>query len=157
MNKCHSLKHLPGKILFLTLHWYLMTNDYIEIGWILHCNDSMMATDLSLCVLYWTPKETLQSSLLYYFIKSDYTNLLHLVKVMHDVLGQMLNLNPVQWSETFVGLFERFARPARYLYFRVICRWKNQYDREGVFQNNDKSSEIDSKTHTLRTLPCTIH
>ena len=38
--------------------------------------------------------------------------------------GQMPNLNPVQWSETFVGRFERFARPARYLYFRVLWRWK---------------------------------
>ena len=35
-------------------------------------------------------------------------------------LGQMPNLNPMQWSETFVSQFERFARPARYLYFRVL-------------------------------------
>ena len=25
---------------------------------------------------------------------------------------------------------------------------KNQYGREGIFQNNEKSSEIDHKTHT---------
>ena len=73
---------------------------------------------------------------------------LHLVKVVRDVFrGQMLNLNPIQWSGTLVGRFERFARPVRYLYFRVSWRWKNQYDREGIFQNNEKSSEIDNKTH----------
>ena len=38
--------------------------------------------------------------------------------------GQMPNLNPVQWSKTFVGQFERFARPARYFYFRILWRWK---------------------------------
>ena len=37
-------------------------------------------------------------------------------------LGQMPHLNTVQWSETFVGRFERFARPARHLYFRVLWR-----------------------------------
>ena len=42
------------------------------------------------------------------------------VQVVHDVLGQMPNLNPVQWTETFVGRFERFERPARYLYFWLI-------------------------------------
>ena len=38
--------------------------------------------------------------------------------------GQMPNFNPVQWRGTFVGRFERFARPARYLFFRVLWRWK---------------------------------
>ena len=99
---------------------------------------------------------------------------MHLVKVVCDVFEKNLpNLNPVQWSETFVGRFERFARPARYLYFRVLCifasqgsdlfperreadqnlrlrrwvlwRWRNQCDPEGMFQNNEKSSEIDKK------------
>ena len=44
----------------------------------------------------------------------------------------MSNLNTVQWSETFVGRFERFARPARYLYFRLSWRWKktSTVDRE---------------------------
>ena len=36
-------------------------------------------------VIYWTPKETLQSSLLNYFIKCDYMAFLHLVKVVRDV------------------------------------------------------------------------
>ena len=58
----------------------------------------------------------------------------------------MPNSNPVQLSETFVGRFEQFARPARYLYFRVFWRWKNQHDRKGIFQNKEKSSEIDNKT-----------
>ena len=35
--------------------------------------------------IYWTPKETLQSNLLYYFIKSNYIAFLHLVKVVRDV------------------------------------------------------------------------
>ena len=48
----------------------------------------------------------------------------------------MPNLIPVQWSETFVEWFERFARPARYLYVRVLWRWINQYGRKGVSQNN---------------------
>ena len=34
---------------------------------------------------YWTPKETLQSGLLHYFIKCDYVAFLHLVKVVRDV------------------------------------------------------------------------
>ena len=37
-------------------------------------------------VIYWTPKETLQSSLLYCFIKCDYITFSHLVKVVRDVL-----------------------------------------------------------------------
>ena len=35
--------------------------------------------------IYGTPKETLQSGLLYYFIKCDYIAFLHLVKVARDV------------------------------------------------------------------------
>ena len=35
--------------------------------------------------IYWTPKETLQSSLLYYFIKCDYIAFFHLVKIVRDV------------------------------------------------------------------------
>ena len=71
--------------------------------------------------IYWTPKETLQSCLLYYFIQCDYMAFLHLVKVVRDVFwGQMPNLILVQLSKTFVGRFERFARPARYLCFRVL-------------------------------------
>ena len=54
----------------------------------------------------------------------------------------------VQWSETFVGRFERFAQPAGYLYFQVLWRWKNKCGREGIFQNNENSSETDNKTHT---------
>ena len=62
--------------------------------------------------------------------------------------GQMPNLNPVQWSETFVGRFERFVRPARYLYLWVFWRLKKkQYGRVVIFQHNEKSPEIDSKTH----------
>ena len=37
--------------------------------------------------IYQTPKETLQSSLLYYFIKCNYIAFLHHVKVVRDVLG----------------------------------------------------------------------
>ena len=74
---------------------------------------------------------------------------LHIVKVVHDVFEDKCHiLTSVQWYETFVGRFGRFARPARYLYFRVLWRWKNQYGREGIFQNNENSSEIDNKTHT---------
>ena len=51
---------------------------------------------------------------------------LNLVKDVRDIfLGQMPNLNSVQWSETIVGRFEPVARPARYLDFRVLWRWKN--------------------------------
>ena len=36
--------------------------------------------------VYWAPKETLQSILLFYFfIKCDYMAFLHIVKVVHDV------------------------------------------------------------------------
>ena len=35
--------------------------------------------------IYWTPKETLQSSLLYHFIKCDNLAFLLFVKVVHDV------------------------------------------------------------------------
>ena len=35
--------------------------------------------------IYWAPKETLQISLLYYFIRWDYMAFLHLVKVVRDV------------------------------------------------------------------------
>ena len=59
----------------------------------------------------------------------------------------MPNLNMIQWRESFVSWLERFARPARYLYFRVYEGKKKQYDRKGIFQNNEKSSEIDNKTH----------
>ena len=45
--------------------------------------------------------------------------------------GQMPNLNPVQWSETFVGRFEQFARPARYLYFRVLWKWNKLVRSKG--------------------------
>ena len=34
--------------------------------------------------IYWTPKETIQSSLLYYFIKYDYMAFLHLVTVVRN-------------------------------------------------------------------------
>ena len=100
--------------------------------------------------IYWTPKETLQSTFLYHVIKCDNMAFLHLVKVVRDVFffGQLSNFNYVQWSKTFVGWFERCARPARYLYFRILWRWKKQYRREGIFQNNKKSSEVDNKTHT---------
>ena len=57
--------------------------------------------------------------------------------------------SPVQESKTFVGRFERFARPVRYFYFLDIMKVKKyQYGREGIFQNNEKSSRIDNKTHT---------
>ena len=35
--------------------------------------------------IYWAPKETLQSSLLYYFIRWDYMTFLHLVQVVRYV------------------------------------------------------------------------
>ena len=73
---------------------------------------------------------------------------LQLVKVLRDVLGKMPNLNPVQWSQPFVGRFERFARPALYLYSRVLWRWKNYYGRKGIFKNKEKSSEIHNQMHT---------
>ena len=43
----------------------------------------------SLCQhdIYWTPKETLQSSLLYYFMKCNCIAFLHLIKVVRDVFG----------------------------------------------------------------------
>ena len=44
--------------------------------------------------IYWTPKETLQSSLLYYFIKCDYMAFLHLVKVVRDVLRTNAKFEP---------------------------------------------------------------
>ena len=36
-------------------------------------------------IIYWAPKETIQSSLLYYFIRCDNMTFLHLVKVVRDV------------------------------------------------------------------------
>ena len=41
------------------------------------------------------------------------------------IWGQMQHLNLVQWSGSFAGRFEQFARPARYLYFRALWRWKS--------------------------------
>ena len=93
-------------------------------------NFKRKSLNVSCLFIYWTPKETLQSSLLYYFIKWDNMAFLHLVKVVRCFWGQMPNWNPVQWSDTFVGRFERFARPARYLYFRVLWRWTSTVDRE---------------------------
>ena len=50
----------------------------------MHLNDANDAS-LAFLIIYWTPKETIQSSLLYYFIKCDYIAFLHLVKVVRDV------------------------------------------------------------------------
>ena len=44
---------------------------------------------------------------------------LHLVKVVRDVLSTNAIFEPCSVKQNFVGRFERFARPARYLYFRV--------------------------------------
>ena len=58
--------------------------------------------EVSNSIIYWTPKETLQSSLLYYFKKCNNMALLHFVKVELNVFwGQMPNLNLVQWRDTF--------------------------------------------------------
>ena len=83
----------------------------------------------------------------------------HLVKNVQDVSeDKMPNLNLVQWSETFVGQFERFGQSARYLFFRVIIKVKiSVWSRGNVPKNNEKSSEIDNKTHTLGALSTTIH
>ena len=55
--------------------------------------------------------------------------------------GHMLNLNPVQWSEIFVGRFERFARPARYLYFRVLWRWKKNSTIDREYSKTTKNQQ----------------
>ena len=67
------------------------------------------------------------------------------------------NLNLVQWSETFVGQFERFGQSARYLYYRVIMKVQRSVRSRGNVHKQRKSSQIDNKTHTLGALPATIH
>ena len=60
----------------------------------------------------------------------------------------MPNLNPVHWSEPLeVDL--NSLHDLR----DISTSWfhegdKNQWGREVIFQNNEKSSEIDNKTHT---------
>ena len=54
---------------------------------------------------------------------------------------QMPNLNPVQWSETFVGRFEQFARPAQYLYFRVLWRLKKTTTIEREYSKTKKNHQ----------------
>ena len=90
--------------------------------------------------IYWIQKETLQRSLLYYFIKCDNMTFLHWVKDVRDFCEEKnSNLNPVQWSETFLCKFERFARPARYFFFRVLWKWNKLVRSKG---NNPKQRKI---------------
>ena len=89
--------------------------------------------------IYWTPKETLRSCLLYYFIKCDYIAFLHLVKVLRNVFRTTAKFEPVQWSGTFVGRYVRFARPARDLYFRALWRWKKNSTVEGKCSKTTKN------------------
>ena len=54
----------------------------------MHCLVSKVSTkyrNTMFFIIYWTPKETLQSSLLYYFIKCNNMAFLHLVKVVRYV------------------------------------------------------------------------
>ena len=44
--------------------------------------------------IYRTPKETIQSCLLYYFIKCNYMAFLHLVKVVRDVFENNTKFEP---------------------------------------------------------------
>ena len=69
--------------------------------------------------IYWTPKETLQSSFL--FLYKMWLNCLFASckSCARCFWGQMPNLKPVQWREIFVARFERFTGTARYLSFRV--------------------------------------
>ena len=48
-----------------------------------------------------SPKRTLQSSLLYYFIKCDYTTFLHFVQVVRDVLRTNAKFEPSSVKPNF--------------------------------------------------------
>ena len=52
---------------------------------------------------------------------------------------------PGSVSETFVGRFERFAR---YLYFRLLWRWKNSTVEREYSKTKKQTQEIDNETHT---------
>ena len=99
--------------------------------------------------IYWTPKETLQSNLLYYFIKWDYMVFLHLVKVLRYVFEDKCQIwtrfsEAEIWLVDLNGLHDLYDISTSGYYEGE----KNQYGREEIFQNNEKSSEIDNIAHT---------
>ena len=100
-------------------------------------------------------------------VTKKFTVLFHKVRI-HGLLayckscvrcfrGKIPNLNPVQWREGLEGRFERFARPARFLYLWVLWTLNNPYDRKEIIQNNEKSAEIDIKKRIRRAPFLTQH
>ena len=73
----HSCKTPILYVIYLPwfTYWFQVIDLTISTYTVMHKNE-----------IYWTPKETLQSSLLYYFIKCDNMAFSHLVKVVPDVL-----------------------------------------------------------------------
>ena len=72
----------------------------------------------------------------------------HLEKVARDVFFRKnATYEPGSVKRNFCRAIWTVCTNVRYLYFRVLWTWKNQYGREGMFQNNEKSSEMDNKTH----------
>ena len=89
----------------------------------------------------------LQSSLLYNSIKWDYIAFLHLVKVVRNVLRTNAKFDPKSVKQNFCRSVWMLCTTCMISLLPGIMKLKKQSGREEIFQNNEKSSEIDNKTH----------
>ena len=67
---------------------------------------------------------------------------LHLVKVVRDFLQTHAKLEPESVTRIFVDRFEQFERPARYLYFRVLWKWKTSTVEREYFKTTKTHKKL---------------